>query len=622
MPGIAGVIATDGVDHRDTVARMLESMWHEPFYEHGVSCAPEMGVWAGWVAHAGSFAERESRTHGDIQLAMAGECVQDEHAAVPGDGSARLLNALYPERGEPCVRALNGLFSGLLIDRRSRRAWLFNDRFGVERLYIHEAAHATYFASEAKALLRVVAELRRFDEEGVAQYLAFGCPVDGRTLFHGISVLEGGSLWTFEPGACRKARYFSPDEWERQSELDAGQFQEEFESRFKRVVRRYFDPGVGVGISLTGGLDSRMIMACRPEVGPAPVCYTFSGIDGETHDLRIAARVAAASGVDHRVLRVGRDFLSDYSRHVDRAVYVTDGCAGPTWTHEIYLNAQARRLSPVRVTGNFGSEILRSVSTFKARRLLADLFAPDLRQRISRLAAQLPRRSESPVTFAAFREIPSHLYGIIASARSQLISRTPYLDNDIVALAYRAPMHVRLSPASATALVHHAAPQLAAIPTDRAVVNGGSGIEYAIRRVVAELTFKLDYMYYEDPPMGLARLLTLLHDRGLLASHRWLPYRRWFQHELASYVNDTVMDAQGGDVPFLNRRVVEAVARDHIIGRRNAVDELNAILTLMAVERLLLRPGATVHTNSVDRLRVPAQERNLYDKTRSASCVQ
>ena len=62
--------------------------------------------------------------------------------------------------------------------------------------------------------------------------------------------------------------------------------------------------------------------------------------------------------------------------HVDRTVYITDGCLGALGAHEIYLNAQACRLAPVRLTGNFGSEVLRGVSTFKPIGLSHDLLSP------------------------------------------------------------------------------------------------------------------------------------------------------------------------------------------------------------------------------------------------------
>ena len=92
----------------------------------------------------------------------------------------------------------------------SNEAFLFNDRYGIERLYWFEAGEATYFATEAKALLRVLPQLRAFDPEGVTDFLAFGCTLEWRTLFRGMHLAPGGSLWRIENGECRKSRYFDP----------------------------------------------------------------------------------------------------------------------------------------------------------------------------------------------------------------------------------------------------------------------------------------------------------------------------------------------------------------------------------------------------------------------------
>ncbi len=75
-----------------------------------------------------------------------------------------------------------------------------------------------------------------------------------------------------------------------------------------------------------------------------------------------------------------------------------------------------------------------------------------------------------PVTHAAFREIPWHLFGTLAAGRSQVVFRTPYLDNEIVRLAYRAPGRLRLSAAPALRLIHRQDPALASIPTDQGLV--------------------------------------------------------------------------------------------------------------------------------------------------------
>jgi asparagine synthase (glutamine-hydrolysing) len=295
--------------------------------------------------------------------------------------------------------------------------------------------------------------------------------------------------------------------------------------------------------------------------------------------------------LEHRLLRIGGDFLSNFARYVDRTVYVTDGCAGVVGAHEIYFNTQARQLAPLRLTGNFGSEVLRSMSTFKAAGLSRELIAPEFLARAEAVTDDAPGRGESPVTFAAFREIPWKLFGSMASAKSQLTFRTPYLDNDLVALTYRATASVRRSPASALRLVRDAHPRLGRIATDRAVVADAGGLGYTLKRFFAELTFKLDYMYTEAPPrlMRFPGVFAALDNVGLLGLHKYLPYRLWFQNELATYVAEALTDAATLRLPFWNERVLAEMAHAHLSGSRNYVREIDAVLTLATVDRLLLR---------------------------------
>ncbi len=146
----------------------------------------------------------------------------------------------------------------------------------------------TFFASEAKALLSVLPELRAFDDQGVAQFLNYGSTLDGRTLFRNVQLLPGGSLWTFDGTASGvRNQYFRPAVWESLPTLESNVFDSKFEETFRRVLPGYLRSDSNIGISLTGGLDTRMIMACIPDGGVKPVCYTFGGLTGETQDATI-----------------------------------------------------------------------------------------------------------------------------------------------------------------------------------------------------------------------------------------------------------------------------------------------------------------------------------------------
>ena len=572
---------------------MLAAMVHEPWYESGTSFFPELGVYAAWTAHEGSDAARWSRrASGPVSLVFAGECARDgepsSNSAEPGEADAASpVATVYAEDDVRFVARLNGLFAGLLIDEQCKRALLFNDRYGLERVYYHETADATYFASEAKALLRILPELRAFDDEGVAQYLAVGCTTGTRTLFRGVRLLEGGSVWTFQAAAIRKARYFSPELWEGQPSLTAAQFESEFQETFKRILPHYFEAPSPIGISLTGGLDTRMIMACLPATVNTPVCYTFSGRGHSTVDERVAARVAAACGLDHHVVDIRDDFLTNYGDWLDRTVRATDGYSGATGAHEVYFNTRARQMSPVRLTGNFGSEVLRSVSTFKPLDLAPELLNADFAGTVER--ARQARSASHPVTFAAFEEIPWRLFGNLAAGRCAVTFRTPYLHNEIVALAYRAPDGSRRSSASALNLIRDNSPRLSRIPTDMGLKPDDHGPMAVMRMLGNRVASKLDYMYQEGVPPRLSSwggLIDVLASKG--PRHRYLPYRRWFRDELAGHVAG-VLTTSASQLPYWNRSALESIAREHASGRKNYVREINAVLSLEAVHRLFVR---------------------------------
>ena len=610
MPGIAGIISRRSPDEcQPLVNAMIGSMKYEPFYASGTCFVPKIGVYGGWVAHEGSFAARQSahNDRDDVALLFSGECFSP--LATPDDSVAKAhagggwdsdqLLRLYDEHGYRFVEKINGLFSGLLIDRNRKRALLFNDRYGIERLYYYEKGDMTFFASEAKALLRVLPELRAFDDEGVAQFLTFGCTLEGRTLFRNLRFPAGGFLWNFEDGVCsRKEQYFCPENWESQSALTEEAFELGFLETFRRILPRYAPCNSQIGISLTGGLDTRMIMACLPKNTTKPVCYTFSGLAEETLDTQLASRVAQVCGLEHHILRIGTDFLSNYGHYVDHTVFVTDGCAGALGAHEIFLNSQARQMSAVRLTGNFGSEIMRSMSTFKPINLAKALINAEFSQLLNSSMQSIPGNGVHPVTFAAFREIPWSLLGTLSAARSQLTCRTPYLDNEIVALAFRAPTSSRLSPRPALRLVNESNPELGRIPTDRGVVWGGRGPSFLMKRLFSEVTFKLDYLHKEGLPHWLSpfdSLIGSLSKLRLLGLHKYLPYRTWFRRELATYVGDVLNDTHTQQLPYWNSSFLASIARDHVQGRRNYIREIHAILTLEAAERLLIH-GSSEHT--------------------------
>src|SRR5262249_14307188 len=154
----------------------------------------------------------------------------------------------------------------------------------------------------------------------------------------------------FRNARCeKKAFYFTPSVWENQPSCDPHMFYERFRETFLNILPRYFTANHPIAMSLTGGLDTRMILASKENPASSLPCYTFGGLgDNETLDIRLARKVAQVCHQTHRVLRLGRDFLSKFAEYAEKTVYVTDGCFGVCGSHEVYLNKLARDIAPIR----------------------------------------------------------------------------------------------------------------------------------------------------------------------------------------------------------------------------------------------------------------------------------
>ena len=605
MPGIAGIISRRPVGECELLVKtMAATMRHEPFYKSGFYSKDEASLAIGWTSHNGSFSDcmpawNESR---DICLIFSGEDYPDPklvadlkskgHAFDPGNAS--YLVHLYEELGLPFFEKINGWFSGLLLDLRERKVVLFNDRYGMNRIYYHENARGFYFSSEAKSLLKVLPELRRLDPQGLGEFMTCGCVLQNRTLFPGISLMPGGSAWVFSPGQpVRKEAYFRKETWEEQPLLNDRDYFEKLRETWARILPRYFSGPERAALSLTGGVDSRMILACSPCPPGTLPCYTFGGMYRDCADVTISRRAAAICGQPHETIPLTRDFFTEFPALVERVVYLTDGTLDPTGTADLFVNRIARQKSPVRVTGLNGGEILRSLVMFKpgGTSRWAPL-VPPLKEHIEAAAMTYAREIQgNRLSFIAFKQAPWYLYARLAIERSQLTIRTPYFDNDLVALSFRAPPEMRgIEPA--LRLIAEGNPALEALATDRASrLRSIPGVTFA-RHQLQEFTFKAEYTYDYGMPQWLARMDHLFapchFERLFLGRHKFYHFRVWYRDELSACVRDILLDARARGRSYLDGAGLERLVMAHTAGRANHTTEIHKLLTLELLQRQMI----------------------------------
>jgi len=610
MPGIAGLITSNPV-RAELLLPMVSSLAHEDEYSTGIYRNPTLGIHIGWVHHRDSFDDcspiwNEAR---DVCLFLTGDVFTEAseldelrrrgHSIGKADGSH--LVHMYEEHDKNFVERLNGRFSGLLIDLRQSSAILFNDRFGAGRIYFHETTDGLYFSSEAKSLLRALPETRKLDNAAVAETFSFGCVLRNRTLFSGISLLPPASRWLIHRmDQIERDIYFDRRTWEHQSELSDDNFYEALRDTFSALLPQYLQGPGTTGMSLTGGLDGRMIMAWgKPAPGLLP-CYSFGGTYRDCEDVRIARVIASACGQTHQTIIAGPELLSQFPELAARCIQVSDGTMDVSGAVELYVNRAARAIAPIRLTGNYGSEIVRGNVAFRPEKLNSQLFDPELcRNIVAAVETYRVERAVRDLSFIAFKQVPWYHNARLSVEQSQLMVRSPFLDNRLVKLMYRASKFAFRNTELSLKLIHEGNPTLAKIPTDRGIRYGRPRIGDRLKQAAMEFTAKAEYAYDYGMPNWLARVDSALPSLGLermfLGRHKFYHFRIWYRRQLAPYVREMLHSPNAAVRSLYRAGVLEAMITAHANGSENHTLDIHRALTLELIHQHLLSSPDTSH---------------------------
>jgi asparagine synthase (glutamine-hydrolysing) len=589
---------------------MVELMRHESFYVTGFHHEPGMNLRLGWAVHENSFSDcmPVMSDRRDLLLVFYGE--HFSRSKTPGSGDARHILDLYRSKGESFLTELNGWFTGVLVDLNERKTVLFNDRFGMQRLYYHESQDAFFFCSEAKSILHASPATRAIDPEGLAQFVAFDCTLGGKSLFKDISILPGGSCWTFGRSVtCRKERYYNPEILESLEPIASEQVLGRLQDTLRQAMPPYLEASQEVAVSLTGGLDTRLIVAALPAVRGLR-SYTFAG-DRDTFDVRKSRSVSSVSGMQHQVIRLEREFFEGFPKLAEETVYMSDGTLGLTGTHNIYFNRLAREVAPVRLTGQFGSEVIRQGRILSDALSADGLFEKEFAQKVGEARQSVgPYRAGHPLTAALHRDIPWRGHGTMTIEQSQVTLRSPFMDNDLVDLMYRVPNALRRGNATQQELIRRFNVDLARIISDRGDASDRSAVTLSAARLLFWILFKADYVYFFDMRNWMLKMESTAAALGLtqlvFGFQKFENYRLWLRTGLSGYIRDVLLDRRTLSRGFFDPAFIRRAVADHIEGRGNYRNHLDKAMTLELIMRTLIEsPLPSKSTRPVDLASVP-----------------
>ena len=306
------------------------------------------------------YNQKELRT----ALVSAGHHFQTDHS------DTEVLVHGYEEWGEDLPRRLNGMFAFIVWDRPRRRLFAARDRFGEKPFYYVTRPGFFAFASELSALIRHPGVDRTIDQRALQKFFAYGYIPAPNALYRGARKLPGGCSLTFDldDSALRERRYWrfaiAADEHAPAERVPL--LAEELRALLDRAVARRLVSDVPLGIFLSGGIDSSLVLALAARHRPAEGLDTFTiGFNEPSFDETPYARdVASALGTRHhgRILdfNTARDLSGTVLSRLDEPT--GDASILPTYL----LCGFARENVTVALTGDGGDELFAGYDPFAA----------------------------------------------------------------------------------------------------------------------------------------------------------------------------------------------------------------------------------------------------------------
>ena len=312
MCGIAGYVGSQGTD---LLPAMLRHLKHRGPDDMGSYEEPGVGLGMTRLAIIDLDGGRQPMTNedGSLWIVFNGEIYnyRELRQSLEARGhrfksrsDTEVILHLFEEDEQRCVDRLRGMFAFVIWDTRRQKLFLARDRLGKKPLYYWHRGGLFLFASEIKALLCHREVSRTLDYEALHHYLAFGYTPANRSIFAGIAKLPPAHMGILSDDNLTLHRYWTLPDNHRETDHH-GSFHdvsEHVRHTLREAVRLRLESDVPLGVFLSGGIDSSVIVATMREVTDQRIA-TFSigfGRAAPSYDeLPYARMVARRFEADH-----------------------------------------------------------------------------------------------------------------------------------------------------------------------------------------------------------------------------------------------------------------------------------------------------------------------------------
>lgn len=224
----------------------------------------------------------------------------------------------YEQWGTEVLNRLNGMFGLAIWDVTKKRLVVARDAMGIKLIYYRIEQGRLIFGSEIRPVSAAQQSKPSIDPAALNLFLRFRYTPSPLTIFEGIRKLAPGTMLICEAGKCKQVRWYNYTRipfLDHKSEEEA---EHELLELYRAAVRRHLLSDVPVGILLSGGLDSGLLLGLMNESGGPWPAYTIGyGETFEDDELNDAAETAKILGARHVPIKLDR---AEFERSLPRIV--------------------------------------------------------------------------------------------------------------------------------------------------------------------------------------------------------------------------------------------------------------------------------------------------------------
>jgi asparagine synthase (glutamine-hydrolysing) len=262
----------------------------------------------------------------------------------------------YKQWGKDVFNHLNGMFGLAIWDMLNQRLIVARDAMGIKLVYHRIADGQLTFGSEIRAVLAADEATPQVDPAAINLFLRFRYTPSPYTIFKDVQKLAPGTMLIAEKGKCREERWYNFVPTPFAAPKKDKEAIEELLHLYKHAVRRHLLSDVPVGLLLSGGLDSGLLLALMNEHGGPWPAYTIGyGDSFEDDELTDAAETAALFGARH--IRVKLD-QAEFERSLPKIIEcLEEPIAASSIVPMYFISQRARQDVKVALIGQGPDEL-------------------------------------------------------------------------------------------------------------------------------------------------------------------------------------------------------------------------------------------------------------------------